>query len=175
MTRFPTPACTTSHDVRVRRIAEDDWGGIAALEARAYADGALSEGRAALESRERASPDTCFALDAGGRLAGYLLALPYPMFRCPDLRAPEASAYPPGNLHLHDLVVAEHLRSSGLARRALERLTAVAAARGDERISLVAVGGTAPFWSAHGYRARHEVAVPDCYGAHAVYMSREVG
>ncbi|MGK5559414.1 GNAT family N-acetyltransferase, partial [Actinomadura kijaniata] len=80
------------------------------------------EGPAALRSRADASPDTCFVLDVGSRPAGYLLALPYPADRCPDLTAPETPgepAAPAANLHLHDIVVAPHLRRRGLARHLL--------------------------------------------------------
>ncbi len=159
--------------LRIRPIRAADWDGIAELEARTYARLALSEGRAALESRGRVSPATCFVLDAGGRAtAGYVLALPYPLFRCPDLAHGEAGGFRSANLHLHDLVVADELRGRGLARRLLRHLTATARAAGYERMSLVAVGGSEPFWSAHGYRPHRDVPLPDSYGTDAVYMSR---
>lgn len=159
------------HVVRIRTIADADWPGVAALEAGTYADSSLSEGRAALESRGRASPGTCFVLDLDGRIAGYVLALPYPMFRYPDLTRPEGVAFPSRNLHLHDLVIAEGLRGRGLGRRLLRRLTAVAGAGGYERMSLIAVGGMETFWRANGYRAHREVELPPSYGGNAVYMS----
>ncbi|AZM49974.1 GNAT family N-acetyltransferase [Streptomyces sp. WAC 06738] len=174
MVRYRTPACAPA-DVRIRHIAAHDWGAIAALEDRAYADRALAEGRAALESRGRASPGTCFVLDADGAPGGYLLALPYPAFRCPELRGAEEARHATDNLHLHDIVVAEHLRGAGLAGRLLARLTATARARRFRRISLVAVAGTAAFWTRRGYRPHYEVAPPAGYGPWAVYMSREAG
>src|SRR5882757_3061757 len=160
--------------VRVRHIRDGDWSGIVALEASAYTDFALSEGRAALESRARASPATCFVLELDGHVRGYLLALPYPMFQYPDLTRAEESALPSRNLHLHDLVIAADFRGRGLARHLLRRLTATAGARGYERISLVAVAGSAGFWSANGYRAHPQVALPSSYGTNAVYMSQAV-
>lgn len=171
MVRYRTPACAPA-DVRVRHIAGHDWGAIAALEERAYADRALTEGREALQARGRASPGTCFVLDAGGAPEGYLLALPYPLFRCPELRGAEETGHASANLHLHDIVVAEHLRGAGLAGRLLARLTATARARRCERISLVAVAGSAGFWSRRGYRPYPGVAPPAGYGPGAVYMSQ---
>ncbi|MEU2421339.1 GNAT family N-acetyltransferase [Streptomyces sp. NPDC007851] len=160
--------------VRIRHIADTDWDAVAALEARAYTELGLSEGESALRSRADASPETCFVLDVGSRPAGYVLALPYPPFSYPDLRRAEefaAPAHRSGNLHLHDLVVAERLRGRGLGQRLLDHLTLTAGARGFERISLIAVGDSERFWSARGFTAHPGIA-PGGYGANAVYMSR---
>jgi ribosomal protein S18 acetylase RimI-like enzyme len=162
------------HDVRIRHISESDWRGIVALEASAYTELALSEEQAALESRARASPGTCFVLDLGRQIVGYVLALPYPMFQYPDLTRTEEIVVPSSNLHLHDLVIAEDFRRRGLAKHLLRHLTATAGSRRYERISLVAVAGSETFWSGCGFRAHHEVAVPKGYGANAVYMSKTV-
>ncbi|MFD8810548.1 GNAT family N-acetyltransferase [Streptomyces sp. NPDC059627] len=160
--------------VRVRHITDADWDAIAALESRAYTELGLSEGRAALRSRADASPETCFVLDIGAQPAGYVLALPYPPFGYPDLERAEeplVPSRPSRNLHLHDIVVAEPLRGRGLGARLLDHLALAAAARGFERISLVAVGRSEPFWSARGFTAYPGIS-PDGYGANAVYMSR---
>ncbi|MDQ1656607.1 MAG: ornithine decarboxylase [Cryptosporangiaceae bacterium] len=154
----------------LRHIEDRDWPAIVELEASAYADCGLSEGLDALQSR--AFPATSFVLDAGGAVAGYLLALPYPRFRYPDLARPEADRFDTSNLHLHDLVIAKRYRGLGLARRLLARLTATARDSGYGRISLVAVAGTAGFWSAQGYRGHPRVPVPAGYGPDAAYMSR---
>ncbi|MGC5345285.1 GNAT family N-acetyltransferase [Streptomyces sp. DT24] len=161
-------------DVRLRHISDRDWDGIVALESGAYAALGLSEDRAALESRVRASPGTCFVLDLGQRLAGYLLALPYPMFRYPDLTRAEQTDFHSRNLHLHDLVIAEDLRGRGLAKQFLHHVTATAAAQGYERMSLVAVGGTDTYWAANGFVAHPGVVPPGGYGTDAVYMSTTV-
>ncbi|MEE6264495.1 GNAT family N-acetyltransferase [Streptomyces diastatochromogenes] len=175
-----------SHHARIRQITDDDWGGIAALESRAYAALGLSEEPAALRSRGHASPDTCFVLDLPHGLAGYLLALPYPMFHYPDLVRAEGVAaghaegpaagtvVPSRNLHLHDLVIAEPLRGRGLAGRLLRHLTATARAGGYEQLSLVAVAGSGTFWAAHGFVRHPGVVPPGEYGGQAVYMSRPV-
>ncbi|MGI5346988.1 GNAT family N-acetyltransferase [Streptomyces sp. CA-250714] len=162
--------------MRIRRIVDRDWDAIVELERDAYAALGLSEGRAALQSRASASPGTCFALDVGCRTAGYVLALPYPAFRYPDLeRTEDAAVFSAGNLHLHDIVVARPLRRRGLARHLLHHLTRTARARGDERISLVAVGGSARFWSARGFVPHPGVVPPGSgYGTDAVYMSKPV-
>lgn len=159
-----------SRAVRIRPIAERDWADLTALERAAYAALGLSEDQEALASRVLASPGTCFALDADGRLAGYLLSLPYPRFRYPDLARGEQARHRSSNLHLHDLVVAEPLRGRGLATRLVRHLLATAAEGGYRRVSLVAVAGSDAFWSARGFTP--EAVPPTAYGPGAVYMSR---
>ncbi len=160
--------------IRIRQISERDWDGIAALEASTYEESGLSEGRAALESRARASLDTCFVLDAGQRIAGYVLSLPYPVFQFPDLTRAEKLTFRSRNLHLHDLVIAKGFRGRGFGGNLLRHLTLTAASNMYRRISLVAVGGSNAFWSANGYHAHPELTVPSSYGANAVYMSRAI-
>jgi ribosomal protein S18 acetylase RimI-like enzyme len=160
--------------IRIRHISESDWDGIAALEASTYSGCGLSEGRAALESRAGASPGTCFVLEAGRRIAGYVLSMPYPAFRYPDLTRTEQRTFRSPNLHLHDLVIAGDLRGRGLGRDLLHHLTATARSSTFERISLVAVGGSDTFWFANGYREHPEITLPDSYGANALYMSKAI-
>ncbi|MGW1188061.1 GNAT family N-acetyltransferase [Streptomyces sp. NPDC002559] len=160
--------------MRIRHITDDDWDGITALEAEEYTADGLSEGRAALRSRAHASPATCFVLDHAGRVAGYLLALPYQKFEYPDLDRREGIVFHSRNLHLHDLVVAPEFRGGGLAKNLLRHFTATAGSKGYEEVSLVAVRGSDTFWAAHGYRAHREVRPPTSYGPGAVYMSRTV-
>ncbi|MGQ4511090.1 GNAT family N-acetyltransferase [Streptomyces sp. DW26H14] len=165
---------TLSHDLRVRHVLDDDWDAVVGLESDTYAAAGLSEGRAALESRVSASPSTCFVLHVDGRLAGYVLALPYPEAAYPELAGTDATTFESANLHLHDLVIAEDLRGRGLGGHLLSHLTAVAATAGFERISLVAVGGSDTFWAGNGFTAHAEIVPTGDYGADAVYMSRTV-
>ncbi|MGW3287075.1 GNAT family N-acetyltransferase [Streptomyces sp. NPDC001002] len=163
--------------VRIRPIAETDWEALVEMEARAYDQLGLTEGREVLRSRADASPDLCFVLDVGARPAGYLLALPYPAFHYPSLEhtqpATAASASSPDNVHLHDIVITEGLRGRGLAQRLLHHLASTVRSRGYERISLVAVGRSRTFWSARGFTAHPRVR-PTGYGTGAVYMSKAV-
>ncbi|MFJ8308725.1 MULTISPECIES: GNAT family N-acetyltransferase [unclassified Streptomyces] len=160
-------------DIRIRPLAESDWDTIVALEAGAYAQDGLSEGREALKSRH--APGTCFVMEYEGRVGGYLLALPYPPFSCPDLSRAEGSGFRSRNLHAHDLVIAKELRGRGLGPRLLGHLLDEARELGFERISMVAVRGADVLWAPLGYRAHPEVELPAGYGTNAVYMSREVG
>ncbi|MGW4437098.1 GNAT family N-acetyltransferase [Streptomyces sp. NPDC004596] len=156
----------------IRGITEADWPQVAALEAGAYAGTPLTEGEAGL--RSRASAGTSFVLDLDGRVAGYVLALPYPMFSYPDLTRPERTAHRSPNLHLHDLVVGAPLRRRGLGSRLVRHLIHAAGARGYRTVSLIAVAGKEAFWRANGYRPHHEARLPAGYGGDAVYMSAPV-
>jgi GNAT superfamily N-acetyltransferase len=163
-------------DTRIRLLREGDWDEVVALEERAYAASGLSEGREALCSRHRASPSTCFVLEHAGGFGGYLLALSYPLFRCPDLSLAEEGtvreADRGSNLHTHDLVIVERARGRGLARRMQRHLEEIGRAARYQTLSLVAVCGSQVLWSRLGYRARPEVGLPASYGAEAVYMAK---
>ncbi|MDT0614123.1 GNAT family N-acetyltransferase [Streptomyces lancefieldiae] len=165
-------------DTRIRLLQDEDWDDVVALEALAYAASGLSEGREALRSRHRVSPSTCFVLEHAGAFGGYLLALPYPLFRCPDLSLSEESAARPGdregNLHIHDLVIAERVRGRGMAPRMQRHLEEVGRRARHRSLSLVAVHGSRPLWARLGYRTRPEVALPASYGAEAVYMTKSL-
>lgn len=161
--------------VTIRPLREEDWEEVVALERRAYAASGFSEGEEALRSRHRASPSTCFVLEYEGAFGGYLLALPYPLGRCPDLSSLEEGPAAPGtNLHAHDLVIAERLRGRGLASRMLRRLEEAGRTAGHRTLSLVAVHGTQGMWAALGYRPRPGTPLPASYGPHAVYMAQEL-
>jgi GNAT superfamily N-acetyltransferase len=171
-------------ETRIRLLQEEDWDELVALEERAYAADGLSEGREALRSRHRASPSTCFALEHAGGLGGYLLALPYPLFRCPDLSRSEdagrsgdagGGSTRPTNMHVHDVVISEALRGHGLADRLLGHLERTARESGHLTVSLVAVRGSHVLWTRSGYRARPEIGLPASYGAEALYMAKPLG
>ncbi|MFE5583974.1 GNAT family N-acetyltransferase [Kitasatospora sp. NPDC056531] len=157
----------------IRLLRDDDWDDVVALEEHAYAASGLSEGGEALRSRHRASPSTCFVLEHAGGFGGYLLALPYPLFRCPDLSLAESGdGARTSNLHAHDLVIAERARGRGLAHRMLRHLEETGRAAGYRTLSLVAVRGSQVLWTPLGYRARPEIGLPASYGAEAVYMAK---
>jgi ribosomal protein S18 acetylase RimI-like enzyme len=160
--------------MHIRQVADEDWDALLSLENAAYAAKALSENRDALLSKQRISPSTCFVVAVGRRLAGYLLSLPYPAFRCPALTHIETAGFQSRNLHLHDLVIGTRFRGKGLAKQLLHTLTRSAQAKHFQSISLVAVGGSEPFWLAQGYRRCADVELPVGYGEQAVYMQMRI-
>ncbi|MFI5529955.1 GNAT family N-acetyltransferase [Kitasatospora sp. NPDC051853] len=163
-----------SQEYLIRQLADADWDAVVTLEHDAYAADGLSEGREALQSRALASPGTCFVLEQHGEVRGYLLSLPYPPLRCPDLALAESTVFESTNVHVHDMVIAEDLRGRDVAEAFMRHFQARAAASGFEEISMVAVRGTDILLRLMGYRAHKEVAVPESYGRRAVYMSMPV-
>ena len=155
----------------IRALEPADWPLIAALETATYAPLGLSEPPAAL--RSRAGSGTSFVVMLDGAVAGYLLALPYPYGRFPDLSASAVTGSSP-DLHLHDLNVAVDHRRSGLGSRLVEQLLTVARERAYARVSLVSLEGTGAFWTRHGFSPRPEVPAPTGYGPGAIYLSRSL-
>jgi predicted N-acetyltransferase YhbS len=152
-----------------RPLGAADWPQVAALEAAAYQKLGLSESLDSL--RSRAGSGTSFVLEADGAVVGYVLALAYPYGRFPDLVAPEPAPYRTANLHLHDMVVAADRRGAGLGTRLAGRLLAVARDHEYERVSLVALEGSAAFWARQGFHPQPSVPAPAGYGQGATYMS----
>ncbi len=154
-------------DIRIRNAADSDWDGIAALEAATYPEDRLSGGRQALAS----SPTTCLVAECDGQLAGYLLALPYPLLQCPDPSRAEPSDLRTRNLHIQDLVIAPEFGGRWLAPRLLKHLTQTAMSQQFEHISTVAVGSTPTLLKRGGFSTYPDVVLPNSYGGHGTYMS----
>lgn len=156
----------------LRRLADADWDEVVALEARAYAESGLSEGREALRSRGRISPATCFAMEYDGLFGGYVLAFPYPLGQCPELTLAEVSGHASANLHGHDFVITEALRARGQTPHILRQIETEVRSQGFDRISMVAVQRSHVLWRRLGFAVHPEVGVPESYGTGAVYMSK---
>jgi GNAT superfamily N-acetyltransferase len=58
--------------------------------------------------------------------------------------------------YIHDVAIAHRCRGRGLARQLVERLLALARARGFRRSELVSVQGSAPFWRKFGFETVYE-------------------
>ncbi|MFB6726681.1 GNAT family N-acetyltransferase [Kribbella sp. NPDC056345] len=158
--------------VRVRPISDTDWPHIAELEQAAYGPLGLSEGRHALESWRALSPETCFVLGESGAVRGYVLAMPFPYGDYPRLGMSTGALVGSPNLHLHDLAVAPAFRRTGLGREIVTHVNAVARERGFLTISLIALSGTALFWSSNGFRPDPAAPAPTGYGDNARYLTK---
>lgn len=154
----------------LRPIRDGDWPGVLALESAAYRRLGLSEDPDTL--RSRAAAGTSFVVEAGGSVAAYLLALPYPYGRIPDLAEPAPVAAGGADLHLHDIVVDAGRRRAGLGGRLVDHLLATARAAAYARVSLVSVADSGAFWTRQGFHPRPEVPVPAGYGPGAAYLTR---
>jgi predicted N-acetyltransferase YhbS len=158
--------------VLTRALAEADWPQVTVLEAATYGDLGLSEGQIAL--RSRAGVGTSFVYEHDGIIVGYVLALPWPYGKFPDLDLVGPSSVSSPNLHLHDMAVAAEHRRAGLGSRLTGHLLAVAGDLGYRRVSLVALDGREVFWARHGFHPQPAVPPPVGYGPGATYMSRSL-
>ncbi len=114
---------------------------------------------AVLEEKFRLSPLSCFILsDKGASLRewsvfGYCLAHPYKMNSIPALdcllhKLPEKC----DTLYIHDLALLPEAQGGGNGKKAVELLVAVAEREKLEKLSLVAVHGSQPFWQKNGFK-----------------------
>ena len=77
--------------------------------------------------------------------------------------------------YIHDVVVAPVHRGVGLASEAVWQIIDDARAEGAVALSLVALGGTAPFWAKHGFAQAFGAGLSRKiagYGAGAAFMER---
>ena len=98
-------------------------------------------------------PQGCFLLSAGGEPCGYILSHPWGYAAPPELNCllgtiPSA----PDTYYIHDLAILERGRGLGAGAVMTDKIAAHASSEGFDNISLVAVGGSNPFWAAQGFR-----------------------
>jgi hypothetical protein len=154
--------------MRWRAMQPGDLDGVIAVAATAFPD--HPEGRACFAERLALAPDSCWVLAEGERVAGYLIAYPWPLGAIPPLdtllgRLPDdRSAW-----YLHDLALLPQVQGSGRAAAGLALLFA----RAQGPIALVSVNDSADFWRRHGFVARPAASLSS-YGPHAQYMVRSV-
>jgi len=133
----------------------------------------LQESMTVLTSKVYVSPDTCFAVQDGGEVIGYILSIPLPEGEIPPLDDSVDPAENPSVLLIHDCAVSPSRRKSGIAAKMIHAVETIAIEKGFKKICLVAVHGASAFWSRHGWE-KTTVPVPQEYGE-AVYMTKIVG
>jgi ribosomal protein S18 acetylase RimI-like enzyme len=136
------------------------------------------EDRAVFADKLRLHPAGALLLESGGIPAGYCFAHPWHGTQAPALDTVlgvlprDADA-----LYLHDLALLPTARGTGAGSAAVDILLAQAASLGLDRVCLVAVNGSVPYWSRHGFVAQDGSALAArlaSYGADARWMVRAV-
>lgn len=158
--------------MRWRAMTSGDLDGVVAVARIAFPD--HPEGRACFEERLTLAPASCFVLEGAGRVAGYLIAYPWPQGAIPPLDTllgtlPESC----DAWYLHDLALRPEARGGGNARAGLALLVAQV----DAPIALVSVNDSAAFWRSQGFEVRDSAALQaklSSYGPQARYMVRSV-
>lgn len=155
-----------------RPMTVEDLDGVVAVARIAFPD--HPEGRACFVERLALAPGTCFVLARADRVAGYLIAYPWPLEAIPPLDT-LLGALPANrdSWYLHDLALLPEARGGGNARAGLDLLFAGI----DAPIALVSVNESAAFWQAQGFAPMDGPALAaklSSYGPHARYMVRSV-
>ena len=94
----------------------------------------------------------------GDALCGYAFALPWRAGTViPVAHVLEALPERPDVMYIHDMVVAPAHRGRGVASALLAEISRLAVALDLDRLSLVAVQGSEPFWQRSGFAAAERV------------------
>jgi GNAT superfamily N-acetyltransferase len=97
-------------------------------------------------------PDGCLLLEGDAGPMGYIFTHPWPRGSLPALDR-LIGALPEGadSYYIHDLALLPAARGTGAAGAAVARSADLALAKGFAQMSLVAVNGSIPFWTRHGF------------------------
>lgn len=132
------------------------------------------EDDAVFADRQAIAPRFCFLFEVDGTPVGYVLAHPFQRGVIPALNTLLNTIPPvPDTLYVHDLALLPTARGTGAGSAIVERLATLAQPLGT--MSLVAVNGSVPFWSRHGFVASADPALAKklaTYAPDAAYMVR---
>ncbi len=162
-----------------RQMMATDLAAVDDLSARIHPD--FPERPEVLAEKFRLFPRGCFVLEAAPepQLLGYCFSHPW-MFGPPPALDTMLQALPsaPTVYFIHDLTVDASLRRQNLASVIVSRLIEIAREIPLDRMMLVAVSGSEPFWIRMGFRRTPEEALQAAtrakYGAATVHMKREL-
>ncbi|WP_076070908.1 GNAT family N-acetyltransferase [Sphingomonas montana] len=163
--------------IEIRPLADTDIAAALVIQTASYPS-FLIEDDAAFASRIAFSPNHSLAAVQSGRLAGYVLAHSWVTRSPPAIGTTlDPNVATDGTLFIHDLAVAGFARGTGLARRLVDHVMALASRHGMTSAELIAVEGAARFWHGMGFAEDDQ---PDlagkvaAYGDAARYMVRPI-
>jgi len=131
------------------------------------------EPRAALASRFKQGPASCFVAELGTGLAAYVFAHPW-QGPAPVLHRPLPVIDKPDHLFLHDLAVAPDARGTGAGRVLVDAVMEAARVQGLAEVRLVAIAGADDFWLRQGWKPLAG-ALDRSYGVGSRLMTRVTG
>jgi N-acetylglutamate synthase-like GNAT family acetyltransferase len=159
-----------------RLIIEADLAAIARLQDSCYSD-ALYESPKLLAQRLATAPHSCWLLEnTAGELLAYLFSYPAQDGYVTPLAAEFTAVAEPELLYLHDMAVSPNARALGLAGQLLNTAKQHALALGLNKLALVAVQGSVPYWQRQGFAgvttipAQAAQALASYQGQQACYM-----
>ncbi len=157
---------------RPMKVADVD--GMLALAEVLYPD--HPEERDVILGRLSLYPAGCKVSEREGEIVGYAISHPWVSGQPPSLNAKLIGLPPKSDIYyLHDIAIAPAAQGKGVANAVVVELLAHARSAGFRNAELVAVNGSAPFWSRHGFHRQPPSAMArklTTYGEGAVYMKR---
>jgi GNAT superfamily N-acetyltransferase len=162
---------------RWRPMTAGDLGAVSRIAAAVHP--LFPEEDAVFAERLALAPAGCLVLEAPAGPVGYAIGHPWLRRDFPPLDtligALPAEA---GAFYIHDVALLPQARGTGAAGAVARRLIGLAADLGLGELSLVAVNGSAPFWSRQGFADATDAGLRarlGGYGADALFMSRPTG
>jgi GNAT superfamily N-acetyltransferase len=124
-------------------------------------------------------PAGCFTLADATAIHGYCFSHPWTKAAPPSLDTLlDALPKQPDSYFIHDLTLDDTVRRRNLAARLIPELVRAARSEKLSHLTLVAVNGSAPFWSRMGFRRTADEAVQKSarakYDAGAVHMEQRI-
>jgi hypothetical protein len=163
--------------LRWRAMTAPDLAAVAALAIQVHPN--YPERPEVLAEKFRLFPAGCFTLASQRAVHGYCFSHPWLVSSPPSLDA-FLGALPkrPDGYFIHDLTLDISARRRSLAAKLVPDLVSAARAAGLPHMTLVAVNGSAPFWSRMGFRRTADEALQESarakYDAGAVHMERRL-
>ncbi|AOX99179.1 GNAT family N-acetyltransferase [Jeongeupia sp. USM3] len=159
-------------DLALRPIRPDTLEHVLAIQAACYPAGYL-ESRDVFARKLNLSPDSHWLAWRGSQPLGYFFTHAWRGETPPPLAAELAVLPAAPDCHfLHDLALLPSARGTGVAQALIGAALAWGKRTGLHRTLLVAVQGSAPFWSRHGFAP---LGPADGYGDGALRMIRHDG
>lgn len=135
------------------------------------------EDPAVFAERRALYPAGCHVLATGSGIDGYLISHPWHDAAPPALNSLiGALPVPAPCYYLHDLAILPERRGGGAGSAAVALVLDHAAACGFDAIRLIAVNGSLPFWTRHGFQPIRTAPAEKIasYGTDARLMARSI-
>jgi len=177
MTETPRSSDPRRHDaaIRWRPMALADLAAVNTVAAQVHL--AHPEDAAVFAERLALHPAGCSVLEGDDGVAGYIISHPWRTAEPPALNTLLGSIPAPASTYyIHDIAVLPSARRGGAAAAILATLVRHAATLADN-ISIVAIGGTLPFWQRQGFVIARDPKLDaklKSYDADACYMVRKL-
>ncbi|SEH95233.1 Predicted N-acetyltransferase YhbS [Rheinheimera pacifica] len=164
--------------IHIRLINEADLGAIVTIQDSCYA-AELFEDAGLIRRRLASQPQSCWlAEDSKGEVLAYLFSYPSRDNQVAPLGSSFGSYADAELLYLHDMAVSHNARGMRLAPQLLALAEQYAADLGFNRLALVAVQGSVPYWQKQGFEmvtlteTTALQALASYTGQNAVYMQK---